>query len=569
MSRILYINARDKQLDEKSIKYFSEILNKRLSPENIRPKPSKLLLKRQECIIILNPNSNVLINDFSACIGHIINAGTHWNSPNSNIPEGTFSIVRCNHELTEVITDAVGSYTIWYFFSKEVFLASNSQRAIIHYLGSFEFNKNVIPWMLSTGILGPDNSWDRRIKQQAGNSSVILNKKLWKISYKDHGFNVEKIERKHATYYVRKSLANLFNHIELNYNRWILPLSGGADSRLILSLLHNKDELRTITWGTKFTQECKQGDVYIAAKVANYFNVHNQFYSLDQDNLTKEELLDRFLFIGEGRIDTIVAYIDGFKMWKQIFEDNIHGIIRGDHCFFHYSTLFQNNESFRWISFKLLSDYKEFEKLKYYNIPEQFFPQHFNRRKNESLQEWQLRLRMKFRFPYFMNALNDLKIPYVDVFCPMLSKSIIEAILSCASISDKSFIINYCMDIGPDIEFATRASTPGENYIFKDLGYAVFLREYLMSYRNESILDRKLIDYLVKNMCKDKQQRMIGIKESIKEIIKKYIPYSLRIKMSKNFFRFSANLDLFALRAFIIIRMNKLFGDDAGFFKGN
>jgi len=70
-------------------------------------------------------------------------------------PNGAYALVRGDANVVEVVTDSLASRTIWYAQTDDLFVASTSQRAIVALLGRFEFNTEVIPWMLSSGTLGP------------------------------------------------------------------------------------------------------------------------------------------------------------------------------------------------------------------------------------------------------------------------------------------------------------------------------------------------------------------------------------------------------------------------------
>jgi hypothetical protein len=114
-------------------------------------------------------------------LGKMIGEDDKWHEPGTDFPEGTFALFRDGEGFCEIVTDPVGTRTIWYYHDEDLFIASTSQRAIILYIGGFEFDARVIPWMLSTGSLGPTLSWDRRIMRVPTDTSVILDKKNWSL----------------------------------------------------------------------------------------------------------------------------------------------------------------------------------------------------------------------------------------------------------------------------------------------------------------------------------------------------------------------------------------------------
>jgi len=75
----------------------------------------------------------------------------------------------------------VASRTIWYVQTDDVFMASTSQRAIVYFLHEFQPDKTAFLWMLSSGTLGPDASWDSRVKRLGPNARLILDRSMWRL----------------------------------------------------------------------------------------------------------------------------------------------------------------------------------------------------------------------------------------------------------------------------------------------------------------------------------------------------------------------------------------------------
>ena len=245
----------------------------------------------------------------------------NWHKPGSDAPDGNFAIFRSTELEFEVLSDILATRTIWYYHDDEVFIASTSQRAIIMFLESFEFNERVIPWILSTGTPGPDYSWDRRIKKLPPDASVHLDKKTWSVSKTVHPFkfNVQNKtyqEHQKELYDVMAASVKALNKLDLHH--WPITLSGGDDSRAILYLLKKyavgKKPLRTLTHGTKKSSYDKKIDAYIADQLAKHENTDHSFYSTDLPNEPIQKVLDRFFYASQGRIDHITGYLDGMKM---------------------------------------------------------------------------------------------------------------------------------------------------------------------------------------------------------------------------------------------------------------
>jgi hypothetical protein len=206
-----------------------------------------------------------------------------------------------------------------------------------------------------------------------------------------------------------------------------LPLSGGTDSRGLLALLHDRTGLQTITWGTSEARYEVGNDAQIAAELAAAFGVENRFFSTDFFAEPRERLMQRFLAAGEGRVAQISGYLDGFKIWKTLYEDGVEGIIRGDEAF--GSMYIRNEYGARYTAnLTLLADYFEPDEIAAFGLSEQPLEPAFAQRCEETLETWRDRLYQEFRVPHLLAALTDLKTAYVEVASPLLTRAVLECV---------------------------------------------------------------------------------------------------------------------------------------------
>jgi len=153
MSKVLLVSYRNKKVPPK-VKDCVQKIEKAILPDNLAPNPMDLKINNGTISCIFNPVDLKQRQGNSLCLG--VAENNWWETSNDNkVLEGSYAVFRENEQHIELQTDAVASRTIWYFVDDEKILASNSQLAIIYYLGDFEFNEDVIPWMLSSGTLGP------------------------------------------------------------------------------------------------------------------------------------------------------------------------------------------------------------------------------------------------------------------------------------------------------------------------------------------------------------------------------------------------------------------------------
>ena len=94
--------------------------------------------------------------------------------PLASLPDGSYTLVRHDKDRVEIINDTCGSLSVWYIQTEDFFIAASSQRAIILLLQSFDFNPETASWILSAGCLGPQLSWDKRIRLLIPNSRLLF-----------------------------------------------------------------------------------------------------------------------------------------------------------------------------------------------------------------------------------------------------------------------------------------------------------------------------------------------------------------------------------------------------------
>ena len=117
-----------------------------ISPDNIIPRPPQILVENKVALAVMNPSDTVGLKSSSLLMGMIFDQEENWYLPKTRYPLGSYALFRDTEEYCEIVSDATGSRTIWYYFNEHFFISSTSQRAIIMFLGNFEFNEKVIPW---------------------------------------------------------------------------------------------------------------------------------------------------------------------------------------------------------------------------------------------------------------------------------------------------------------------------------------------------------------------------------------------------------------------------------------
>lgn len=540
-----------------------------LSPDNITPRVPQIKIGSNIAYGIMNPTNTILTHDYSLMLGKIIGDDDRWHEPGTDFPEGIYALFRDGEGFCEIITDTVATRTIWYYHDENLFVASTSQRAIILYLGGFKFDDRVIPWMLSTGSLGPTLSWDKRIMRVPPDTSVILDKTNWTLSInqKPVEFVESKISDTDHENYMREVLDTTFGSIKFDFNDWILPLSGGYDSRGILCLLKlkgNADGIRTITWGLKNSLDNKTNDAYVATQVAKKLNVPHMYFCNDITQEPVELLINRFLINGEGRVDHVGGYMDGFQIWKHLYESNIQGIIRGDEGF-GWTEVLSPLDVRKCVGFTICNDYSNLKDFLSQSSHSQDIPPLLERKDGETFSTWRDRLYHTDRISTILSALSDLKLSYVEIVNPLLTRKIVYQVrrlpdhLRTLKVLYKKIVIS----ISPDVPFAKVGANAENSGVLKLRQVVNLVKSEITSDTARGLFPPEFINDVVSNLkVLDQTQLRNERKEStasFKAVAKKLLPSGLKNLVKTKVLPTPAlDYNIIAFRMYIIMRMRKL-----------
>jgi hypothetical protein len=410
---------------------YLDALNRNLAPDNIVPHTPAFATNRGVEAAIFNPNRATRLEGTSICLGAMLEDSPRWHEPGAALPDGTYALLRASADRIELAADAVASRTIWYVLTDEELIASTSQRAIITLLGDFELNRAALPWLLSSGALGFGMGWDPRIQQVRAGERVTLDRARWLLTRSGGGpapFCADE-SRDTAAHRARVSetVETVCRRLSVDPAHWTLPLSGGVDSRALLVHLHRRRDLATITWGMSESRNQDGNDAQIARMLAEVFGIGNRFFPTDLLPEPRERLIQRFLTAGEGRVAQIAGYLDGFAVWKTLFDERTDGIIRGDEAFglnFVHSTAAVRHRA----RLTLLDDFFDADEIESFDLPEQRVPAELERGRRETLATWRDRLYQQFRIPTALAGLTDLKAAYVEVANPLLARPVIDCV---------------------------------------------------------------------------------------------------------------------------------------------
>jgi hypothetical protein len=347
--------------------------------------------------------------------------------------------------------------------------------------------------------------------------------------------------------------------------KWVLTLSGGADSRSLLCLLRDRG-IRSVTWGLPNTTEQDGNDAQVAQRIANALAVPHRFFAIDSHAGAAEVVLERFLAAGEGRVARISGYVDGFGIWKTLYNEGYDGVIRGVEAFgsVSVSSPFQTRYT---ASLTTLADFFRPEECEAFELPEQPLPAPLARGRRETLATWRDRLYQQFRVPTLLAGLTDLKTAYVDVGNPLLARSVLECVRALPDdLRTEKQLWHEIVDAQlPDVALATRVAIPALTDFLCDPRVLALLLDELTTERARSVSAPLLLA-----RCCAALRAAVGAhraarrESSYRPALSRAVPPRLRA-IFRNWSPTRPSIDplVLAFRAFVVTRMHALLHADA------
>ncbi len=565
MSKIIYACTRRRLFDPPQAQRLAEVC-KRLEPDNATQSAHSCVVVNERVAFAVSGDHRPLTeNRSSVLLGILYDGSTTWHEPLADFPDGSFAIFRDRRDCLEVVSDAAASRTIWYYFDDETFVASTSQRAIVMFVGGFCFDERVIPWMISTGSLGPVLSWDTRLTRLPVDSSVILDKRAWSISTRQVPVRfVEKsrTDQEHEAL-LRDAIVSAVAPLgTLDWGTWRLPLSGGYDSRGLLCFLRgdgsSADNLTTVTWGLAKSLSEDGNDARIAAQLAAVLGVRHEYYHTDPSGEAIESVVNRFLLCSEGRIDHIAGYADGLALWAQLQREGVEGIIRGDEAF-GWSPVGSQRAVRHAVGCALCSDYANLEDAtNALGLPAQELPADLQASDGESLSAWRDRLYQTYRLPTILAALSDLKFAYVEQASPLLSRQVLNQVREMPDHlrTSKAAFKRIVDSVSPQVPYAVKGANVSPEQFLRTGPMSDLLTSTIRSDRAAGLLGPQLQRFVIQGMERPGLRVRASV-PALKAAVKRAVPNALQGMLQRHAPLPVLDAYVMAFRVFIIVRMRQ------------
>jgi hypothetical protein len=397
----------------------------RLSPDHIAPRAPLVVEEPGLAVAVVNPIPDLPRAPGAVCLGGLVGGDGGWSATGAGRPDGSYAVCRWDSGRLELVTDNLASRTIWYVLDGDVFLASTSQRALVSLLGDFRLSSGAVAWLASSGSLGPDGGWDTRLRMAPPAAVLTLDRRTWttRCAAESLDPHPEALPDKVHLQRWRDAILETCRELEVSLDTWLLPLSGGLDSRVLLAALIAADRRpRCVTWGLRRSLDDPANDAVVARRLAEHYRLDHRFLATDMDDTPARVVIDRFLAAGEGRTDQIAGYLDGLCVWKTLYEDGVSGIIRGDEPAWGYTTIYTDADVTRRADGgAVVADYPQGHLIRQLGLAPQSLPAWMARGDGETLQHYASRLWERHGFQAHLAPLNDVKAAYVEIVNPFVS----------------------------------------------------------------------------------------------------------------------------------------------------
>ena len=536
-----------------------------LSPDNIAPHPAHIFSGEGVHVAVTNPTPSVLERDGCVRLGGFFGVQGAWWRTLSEEPDGSYAILRHDERHVELVTDLLGSRTLWYVLTDDAFLASTSQRALVALLGSFELDEESVTWMLASGHLGPGHSWDRRLRSVPVACRLTLDRRRWRLESHPREIPITPApgSKQHHVDLLRDAIFETCASLDLDLSQWLLPLSGGMDSRIILlGLVAAGMKPRCLTWGLPSSLLDPANDAYIARQLAAELGVEHEYLTTEPAPEGMTEAVVRFIVAAEGRVENFGGYTDGLAIWRDLFEGGILGVIRGDEISLGYGGRSLSDAQTRIENYGLLvSDYPPTHSIRRLDLAPQQWPQEFDRRPGESLLAYDGRLEEQVSVPMTLSPLNDLKCAYVEVVNPLISRRITEVAhrLPDSMRHHRESLRALLASIGPAIPFAEHTAIVKPAEFLEDDSLRAEITRGLSSASADRMFSEEARSIIAAGL---ERTRAAPRPSRVRATVKRVVPHRV-IRQVKPLPTLRLSGTHLAFRAYIAAQIAELLGNDA------
>ena len=503
------------------------------------------------------------------CVGHRISGDDNWHRAGSDPPDGALAIGRGDAGTVEVLTDALASRAVWVFHDVGRFIASTSLRALIAVVGDVEVDPRATAGLLTRGCHDPGVSWDRRVWPVPAASVVTLDRRDWTVSTKstwNPAAPMVPADRTDADHVdaLRAVVTQTCGHCDFPAD-WAVPLSGGVDSRALLSMLRRPRGLRTFSTGPVGSPADRSSDTAVAARVAAHFGLSHRHFDLDPAAADTRDVLRRFVANGEARVDHVAGYLDGFATWRTLRGEGVRGLIRGDECFGWVPVSFAE-EVPRSVGASPVSEVPQLSGLPGCEdlVAAATQPDWMARAEGETLPAWRDRLYHAFRVPCILGPLTTLKSPYVETANPLLARAVVSEIrrLPDHLRTSKAAFARVAAGVSPKLPFATERTDEAAGRFLKETAAREELTSGLDTSAAAGLLPTAFLDRAIDALATPAAASPPSTRRRLARWSRAVLPPAVRSRLKRRLPPAGVPWPTLALRGYLAARLVDLLHED-------
>lgn len=522
-------------------------------------------MNRSDCLCLTGPVGAAISEGTSAHLGAFEGRWPEWHAPGAELPDGTFALVRSNGARTEVCSDFAGSRTLWYTQTGKHFFASTSQRALVCLLEGLDLDRSAVAWFLSSGSLGPSAAWDKRLSRLPRGARLELDWMHWRLDLHapPADFHPRRMLASDCRHELMGILKEAIQQFDFSSGTWAFPLSGGYDSRFILSLLYEGGlRPQTMTWGLGASLSQPGNDAFVAKRLAGHYGLPHDYLLTEASEDPPERVVDAFLSASGGTTDQLYPYLDGLRLWSAFPERGIDGVIRGDEGF-GWIPVNSAQHARTSVGMMVLADFMDEATAEQIADGKQWIPENLERREDETIAVYRDRLYHSFRIPIGLAALNDVKAPFVEIASPLLSRRVLEFVREMPDQfrTDKGLFKDLARSVSPPVPYATMGADDDRNGYLGSLAYSRWLGDELGTEIAHSLFPTRFRESLLAGI--GRAPSPWAPTRSLRAALKRIIPTPWVRAVRAQMGPILPGQRLLSLRSSLICRMVRLLEEDS------
>jgi len=439
-------------------------------------------------------------------------------------------------------TDLLGSRPIWYIFNANIFAIASSQFMLSAFITSKEINMSAVSWFLSSGYVGHE-SYLTQIKRLHPDTALSFELETWSCQTERRARGWATTSRFSGR---PQDIASLIGAVldDLDLRKpTVVPISGGADSRVLLSELckRHPDQVIPVTWGARDSFRTPEHDASVARAVCERLNLRFTYLEELSDWDDVSHAFQQFLQLSELIVDHLLMQRLHPSIDRWCAENDLDLMIRGDEtfgwrpvgneqqCRDSVDLVFADDIAIDWPE---LDDVWQTQQV----------PEFMRRKGDESLASYRDRLYREVRCPGVLAGLNGGFARHLEIVNPFLDPRIVEAFASLRDRlrTNKAAFQKYADTILPGQKFAEFSAHTETRDLLKNEQVCGYIRSRLQDGEADERFGHAIVERLERALAQPKGSeenrngwRLFAEEKVVQIVGKKRLRYALNMMPSR------------------------------------